>query len=469
MDKAEKLLIFMVAFLVGIFLGEFFLSGEFVKMASVFLVIMVVGKHYWKEFLIIFCGILLGGLRLWGSLDLDYKHISNIEGFVEFRGCIVGEVDVRNDKVKYVFDSDEFEGRVLVIGNRYPRYFYGECFKVAGFQQKPEIFEGFAYDKYLARYDLYSVIYRATFEPVTENNGGMIVFDILYRVKGIFEDQLEKIYAEPHGSFMAGLILGSRRGIPDRLMEDFNTTGLTHIIAISGYNITLIIVIVSAIFGFLERKRQIIASVIFIVLFVILVGASAAVVRAAVMGVISLLALWYGRQNFVTNTLIIAAFVMNLWNPKILVYDIGFQLSFLATCGLVYVSPLIEKYFEWVPKVVGIRESVLMTMSAQIFALPVIVYNFGRLSLISPVANLFVLPFIPLAMLFGFLSVICSFVWEFLGVFVGFVGYLILELVILIVKIFANFEFASIEINWFSWWMLILYYLMIWRWIWAKN
>ncbi|MBU1956882.1 ComEC/Rec2 family competence protein, partial [bacterium] len=230
-------------------------------------------------------------------------------------------------------------------------------------------------------------------------------------------------FAEPHGSFMAGLLLGSRKGIPEHLMQSFNTTGLTHIIAISGYNITLVIVVISGLFGFLSRRWKVFACSFFIIIFVIMVGASAAVVRAAIMGVISLIALFFGRQYFVIIGLFGAAFFMNLWNPKILVYDIGFQLSFLATFGIVVFADRIERYFRWMPSFFGMREAVLMTLSAQILALPVIILNFGRLSVVSPIANVFVLPLIPLAMLFGFFAVL-------FGRFFGFLGYLILEFII---------------------------------------
>lgn len=260
---------------------------------------------------------------------------------------------------------------------------------------------------------------------------------------------------------MAGLVLGSRKGIPDYLMESFNTTGLTHIIAISGYNVTLVIVIVSGMFGFLSRKMKIVASAIFVVVFTILVGASAAVVRAAIMGVISLFALWFGRPYLVMLSLFAAAFFMNLWNPKILVYDVGFQLSFLATFGLVSVSENIEKYFGWLPKFFGIREAFAMTLSAQVFALPIILFDFGRLSIISPIANVFVLPFIPLAMMFGFFSVLVGVFSRFLGNIFGFLGYLVLELIIRFVEFFASFDFASVDVGWISWWMILVYFYFL--------
>ncbi|MFH1218467.1 MAG: ComEC/Rec2 family competence protein [Candidatus Peregrinibacteria bacterium] len=451
MSSAKYFVIFVVFFLGGVVMDEFLREGDLVKVvvlggAGVWLMRNV----GWKVLVVGVAGILFGVLRFYASF-FGMGDVGGVGEGVEFEGCIVAEVDVRTDMVKYTVWSDEY-GRVLVNGNRYPVYEYGDCLRVWGELEIGGEIDGFSYDKYLSRYGVSYVIYRAGVERVISDGGG--VYGVLYWVKGWFEGRIEKVFAEPHGSFMAGLLLGSRKGIPDNLMESFNRTGLTHIIAISGYNITIVIVVVSGMFGFLSRKWKVVACGVFIILFVLLVGASAAVVRAAIMGVISLMALFYGRQYYVFISLFAAGFLMNLWNPKILVYDVGFQLSFLATLGIVVFAEELGKKFERVSGLFGIREALVMTFAVQVLALPLIVLNFGRLSLISPLANVFVLPFIPFAMLFGFLGVLG-------GKIFGFFGYLILEFIIFVVNLFSKIEWASLRIEWFSWWMFALYYLWI--------
>jgi competence protein ComEC len=152
------------------------------------------------------------------------------------------------------------------------------------------------------------------------------------------------------------------------------------------------------------------------------------------MGIITLIALWYGRKPQITIALVLTAFLMTVWNPKILVYDVGFQLSFAATCGLVYASPKLERYFKWAPQKLAIRESLLLTISAQIFALPIIMFSFGRFAWVSPISNLLVAPFIPLSMLFGAISVVVFPLFEFIGRLIGFAAWLFMEVVILVAE-----------------------------------
>lgn len=401
----------------------------------------------------IFCFIalfLLGvGVFFWRLkvvTNFGDRHVSNFTGAVRLEGCVVDEVDVRRDKVKYTIEARkielngerfEVEGKVLVSGGRYPVYEYGDCLSVEGKLEKPGVIEDFSYDKYLARYGVYSVIYRGVLQKIGEE--GSLFFKNIYVLKIVLEGRFGRVYREPEASFMAGLLLGSRRGIPDELMTDFNRTGLSHIIAVSGYNITMVIVFIGFLFGFLSRKYRAFCAAVVVLLFVVLVGASAAVVRAGIMGIIGLIALWFGRQYFVGIALFLAAFLMVLWNPLIFLYDVGFQMSFLATVGVVYLAPRMLKYFHRVTGFCGIREALVLTLAAQIMTLPVVLWNFGRFSLIAPVANILVLPLIPPVMIFGFLSI-------FFGKFVGFFGYLILKLIIALVEFFSSFWFAVWEL-----------------------
>ncbi|MFH1533926.1 MAG: ComEC/Rec2 family competence protein [Nitrospirota bacterium] len=469
MNKSDWFLFLVVCFMFGIVFGEYYLEEEVKKGFIVFVMwvfavrtfVLIFKVRFVKLIVFGILFVLLGFWRFAYSFEGGEGHVRNFEGWYEFEGCVVEEADIRVDKAKYVVEVERLNldekwvkvgGRVLVNGSKYPIYSYGDCLRVSGTIEEPEAIEDFAYDKYLSRYSIYSVVYRANIEKISDGSGGML-YGSIFNLKRIFEGKLNKIFTEPYGGFMAGLILGSRKGISEDLMNSFNMTGLTHIIAVSGYNVALVVVVISGIFSFFTRKVRVVLSIFFIFLFVILVGASASVVRAGIMGGISLIALYFGRQYFVFLSLFASAFFMNMWNPKILVYDVGFQLSFLATFGIVLFSESLGRYLKRVPKILGIREALQLTLSAQITVVPIIILNFERFSIISPIANLFVLPLIPFAMMFGFVAV-------FFGKIFGFFGYLILEIIIFFVEIFASLEFASLEMKW-TWGIGAVYYFLL--------
>ncbi len=385
----------------------------------------------------------------------------------EFQGQIVREVDTRSDCQNLVLESGH--GLVHVKVGRYPEYEYGDVLVVRGELQEPAEFDGFSYKNYLSRYDIYSVMYSPRIELV-ERGSGNIFWSKMFEFKGYFESRLNEIFPEPSASLSAGLLLGSRRGIPDEIQEYFRITGLSHIVAISGYNITIVIAFVGALLGFLPKKKQIFFACGFVVLFTVFVGASAAVVRASIMGVIGLLAIWFGRKSYVTNSLILSAFLMNFFNPKILVYDVGFQLSFAATCGLVYVSPLLEKWVQekapWVwcaiPQGFCIRESLFLTLSAQVTALPIIIMNFEQLSLVSPLANMFVAVLIPWAMLLSFGAAgLYMLGVKFGGLLIGYFAWFFMSGIVYIAEKFSELPLAVVNIGFVEPWMLGLYFVVL--------
>ena len=344
--------------------------------------------------------------------DLDYQWNEK----VSIEGIISDEPDRRPMHTKYTI------GHLLVSDHSgYPQYKYGDTVRISGKIEQPGVIDDFNYANYLGRYGIYAVIYRAQVEKV--HDGPPSFFRTLYSIKDRFEAQTNKLYAEPHASFMAGLLTGSRKGIPDHLMQKFNETGLTHIIAISGYNITIVIAVISGLLFWLPLRKRFFPAIAAIIIFTLFVGASAAVVRAAIMGILGLLALQTGKLTHVRLSILWTMFVMVLWNPKYLWYDAGFQLSFLAVIGLAELAPLLTTWFKRIPQALGIREALQMTVAAQISTAPLILLLFGRVSLVSPIANVLVAPVIPFAMLFGFLGTVVSFFWFFGGQLLAYVGW----------------------------------------------
>ncbi|MBI4708956.1 MAG: ComEC/Rec2 family competence protein [Candidatus Portnoybacteria bacterium] len=251
----------------------------------------------------------------------------------------------------------------------------------------------------------------------------------------------------------------------------------------SVYNITIIASFFMTIFGWfmLPRNARFWLAVLAIVFFTILTGASASVVRASIMGVMVLVARQGGRLYSVKNALVFAGAVMIFLNPKILRFDISFQLSFLATAGLIWLAPVFDPVIQlWLspkatnktrmPKLIyGVErwsitqkfiEILVTTFSAQLAVLPLILVYFSQLSLISPLANMAILLLVPFAMLLGFLIGGLGIIWLWGAKVLGWVLWLILTLKIKMIEFFAGLPLSSLEMQW-DWIFAIIYYLIL--------
>ena len=188
-------------------------------------------------------------------------------------------------------------------------------------------------------------------------------------------------------------------------------------------------------------------------------GGSATVIRASAMALLVVLAKATRRQYDITRALIIVGLFMIIQNPKILVFDSSFQLSFLATLALIYVSPIVEKKLQFITPRFKLREFATATISTQIFVLPLLLYKMGELSLVGLPVNILILAFIPLTMLFGFLAGALSFISVAISLPFAFASYALLSYELKVVEIFSSLPFASISIPYFPAWVMIGVYL----------
>ena len=282
-------------------------------------------------------------------------------------------------------------------------------------------------------------------------------------MKNNIAEKVNLLWPEPHASFMAGLLYGYRGGL-GRLNDLFARTGVTHIVAISGYNITIVatILITVCIHLLIPRQKAFWLVSLGIVLFVLFAGASASVVRAGVMGILVLVARQMGRMSRIGNVLVLTAVIMTLHNPFVLVWDAGFQLSFLSTVGLVYLAPIMLPRFRWMPEVLGLQESVVSTISATVVTLPLILFQFGRLSIVAVIVNVLILWIIPFIMMIGFGAVLASFLFLPIARIISWIAWIGLEYIIQIVTFFAGLPFAAIDIRISFWLMCALYMGMFW-------
>ncbi|MDO8574515.1 MAG: ComEC/Rec2 family competence protein [bacterium] len=247
-------------------------------------------------------------------------------------------------------------------------------------------------------------------------------------------------------ALLAGETFGERSDFTKELKEQMNRSGTTHIVALSGYNIAILVLAISTALGsFLSRRKTFIITAVVIILFVIMVGGGASIIRAAIMGFLILLAKELGRPYNLTNAIVLTAGIMVLINPTILTEDIGFQLSFLSLLGIVYLEPAIKKllHLKEGGGILGWRENATMTLSAQIAVAPILIYHFNQFSLTAIPANVLILEVVPLTMFFGFFLATLSSILPVLGFLVAKLVNILLLYQIGVIKTFSSIHLPS--------------------------
>lgn len=260
-----------------------------------------------------------------------------------------------------------------------------------------------------------------------------------------FVASLESVLPEPEAPFAAGLLIGQRTTIPKDVNDQLSVTGLTHLVAVSGYNLTIIIVAVRRVLGRASKFQSTILAMSLVLVFVLTTGLSASIVRAALVSSLSLLAWYFGRQFKPLLLIIGTAAITAAWNPFYLWSDIGWYLSYSAFFGVLIITPLLANLVGRgrVPKLIGSLWS--ETMAAQVMTLPIIMYIFGRVSVIGLIANLLVVPLVPLAMFLTLIAGIGGMLSIRLGLWLAWPAKVLLTYIIDIVGILSHVPHASVQ------------------------
>ena len=379
------------------------------------------------------------------------------------------ELFPQDDQVKVQSCGDETLIRMKT--KLYPRFKYGDTISFTGNLSKPFDFKSgdgrsFDYEGYLAKDDVFYEIKSASVsaKATTEKQGSSIermmngISSVLYALKRGFVGNLEKTLGEPHAALAEGLVVGEKAALGNDLLNDFRTVGLIHIVVLSGYNITIVAAALRRMLSFLPRVWGIVIGGIGIALFGILVGGGATVVRSCFMASIALSADLIRKDYNVVRALAFAACLMLIQNPMILLHDPSFQLSFLATLGLILLASPIESRLQFIPDTFGARGIIAATIATQIFVSPFILYMMGQLSIIGMVVNILVLPFIPVTMLAVTLTGMTGFIWHPLSQIFGWCAHILLTYELWMVEHFARLPFAAIHIGAFSGWWVVGFY-----------
>lgn len=298
----------------------------------------------------------------------------------------------------------------------------------------------FDYISYLKSMDVYAVLRSDSFEKWWKEDIG-IYREYLYEFRKNLLEKIHILYPENEATYLGGILIWARESIPDDMEDAFNNSWLTHLIAVSGYNITIIIVFLVYLLTYVPKYIRIFVISFFVIIYVWVVGDSAAVNRAALMWLIWYYILVSWRKWDSLAIILLVAVLMTLYNPFLINYDISFQLSFLAVLWLLYTQKFFEKIFFFLPKKFALRESVVLTLSAFVFTIPIMIGNFWQISLLAPLANLLVAWTVPFSMLMGTLSLIFYSISDTLAYILSYIAYFFLHWT-------SSIAFYIASINW---------------------
>jgi len=412
----------------------------------------------------------VGGARMQVDKDvLAANSLQNYAGYqVTVAGVAQGDADPNDTsatvRVYALTNRDEtvkVGGENLLIKFLGESLRYGDKIVLSGVLKEPENFESkdgtsFDYVSYLRKGDILVTMDRP--HLVHKEEGEASLTSILYGVRNWFIENVNDGVPEPESSLANGVTVAGKGALPKSVKDDFIKAGVIHVVVLSGYNIAIVASMLLSLFGFLGRRWAASISLVGIGLFVILSGAAAPVVRAAIMASIVLVGAMSYTSVIQNRALFFAAALMVLWNPVLLTSDASFALSFLATFAIVNVVPVISPYFGGLTSKLKIKETLSETLATQIFVLPYLLYEIGRLSIVAPLSNVVILPFIPAIMLLCFIVGLLGFIPLVTLPLAAFL-YLLCYFVISASHLFASLPFASLDVSISLWSMIGMYVL----------
>lgn len=447
----SKTLTWILAFFcLGVLAGPLFLSVSSLPFLFAACVAAIAAFALPKKPRLILCAFacISFGLFRYQQSELP-RYLKTVEDQIGITGrveaTVVSDVERRiNGQQATVSDmrvADEtVHGKMLVRFPLYPTIAYGDRLVFSCRLERPEPIEGFAYNRQLAARGILAVCPFPEYTSVRSSESSFTKNILAVRDRLI--DRLRDVLPEPHASFVAGLLFGGSSSLSSQTREDFSRTGLSHILAASGFNVSLFSVVLLHLLlqSPLGRRRGLIVTSALLLFYVMLAGATPAVVRATIMAGMIVLQTGIGRHASVRNMLLLTLSGMLLFNPRLLLDDVGFQLSFVATAALLLIHPRMKHLFHAFPEAFGLRAAVSSSCVAILFTLPILLWHFGEISLFSPIANALVLPFVPLLMILGIIGLIG-------GAFLALPAYGLSFVLLRITQTISSLPFASLPIG----------------------
>ncbi len=385
------------------------------------------------------------------SPDLNIYKDKLISGYISSEPYIV---DSKQKFTLTLTGSHPVKPKIEIATNQSPKYKFGDEIKI----------DGKLSNEYLnSSHKSKNIFARMSYPDIKVTGESKLLYigveKYLLKIKNFFKDRISMILPEPHSGLVNGILLGERSNISDSLKTSLSRTGTTHIIALSGFNITIVAIFLGFLTSGLSRKSSVIISIIGIFCFVCATGFSSSAIRAGIMGTLLVLSKIFGRKSDGIIAIIFACVVMTFLNPMILLYDIGFQLSFSAACGIIFFYPKIEHYFNIFGKTMS--QNIAATISAILFTWPITSYYFEVFSLVALFTNILILPFIEWLMFFGFISVFISYISKGLTDIFIYICWGMSSYIFKVIETFSKINWAVLDLKINSWIFLIGYFLVV--------
>ncbi len=433
-------------------------NAPLIKGVRGFLVIVVLALGIWRY-----------QWDVWANRpDPSMSRYSGAEA--EFIGTITDAPRRKSSSVQYVIkmerlikpESRAIEERIVVNAPLYPRFSrYQRVRARCGDFQILDAKNNDRYARYWFRYDVYSQCRypKMTFMEDNSRYGWLRWFTDL---KDKMESNVNRIFHEPYAGLLNALMLGNQSGVEADLMSAVRKTGLAHIIVVSGFHVTLFTYIVFSGLSLVSipRRAKIFMAVAILFSYMLLLDFAPAALRGFIMGGILLLAYYSGRPYLGWGSLMTAAAAMLAVNPRLLLFDIGFQLFFLATIGILYLHPLLYEKIPVKLRLKNVADIITMTFSAMVMVTPLAMYYFGNFSLAGLFANIAAAPVITLMMTSALAVLAVSFFSLLAAQWVGLVYWIATGYFLMVIDLFAAIPFASVEAKLGLYPMLFIYMLI---------
>lgn len=463
-----------VFFLIGVFAASlgalpFFVTVSTFVLGGLFLLFYFWDadkKNIWFACLLIF--VIVGSVYY--RIDDSRFHLAHIPigKTIQFSGLVVSDPIQKEDtqEMRVAF-SEPFRANILVRTNQ-SKFSYGDMIEGSG-TIKIETDSGYA--RYLEGQYIRGTMNFPSVQKISGNNGSAIksaLLNVKHKITNAFADVLPPEEA----TFLSGLTIGAKGLFSQELKDAMQKSGTTHLVALSGQNISILVfVVMTLLLTAMRRRTAFIVATFTITGFVIMTGAEASVLRAAIIGFVVLLAREIGRAHDMRNVILCSCVIMVLCSPKVLVFDVGFQLSFLALIGIVYINPILLRL---IGAKEGNDESILSwktylvtTASAQIATFPILMASFGMFSPIALLSNVAILEFIPMTMALGFLTAFFAPLSHYLSLLVGLIVSVFLKFELFLIYFFARISFP-IQFK-VSALFFVFYYGLLIFWLWRAR